>query len=198
MNMERFQERVAIITGGGGRIGSATAQRLASEGAKVVCADLIKEAAEAAAHEIGGDAIGLSFDAADANSVEGLIRQTVSHFGRLDVLHNNAAVTKLDDLDQDTDAIGTPVDVWDQMMVTNVRSFMVACKHAIPHMISAGGGSIINTASDAALIAEPSRIAYGTSRSEEHTSELQSLMRISYAVFCLKKTTQKHTNRTTI
>src|SRR3546814_9411058 len=98
------------------------------------------------------------------------------------------------------------------MMVTNVRSFMVACKHAIPHMISAGGGSIINTASDAALIAEPSRIAYGTSkgavitftkyiatqhgrqgircnciRSEQHTSELQSLMRISYAVFCLKK-----------
>src|SRR3546814_10455449 len=101
---------------------------------------------------------------------------------------------------------------------------MVACKHAIQHMISAGGGSIINTASDAALIAEPSRIAYGTSkgavitftkyiatqhgrqgircncicpglivndaladRSEEHTSELQSLMRISYAVFCLKK-----------
>src|SRR3546814_14362086 len=50
------------------------------------------------------------------------------------------------------------------MMVTNVRSFMVACKHAIPHMISAGGGSIINTASDAALIAEPSRIAYGTSK----------------------------------
>src|SRR3546814_14725978 len=87
--------------------------------------DLIKEAAEAAAHEIGGDAIGLSFDAADANSVEALIRQTVSHFGRLDVLHNNAAVTKLDDLDQDTDAIGTPVDVWDQLMVTNVRSFKI-------------------------------------------------------------------------
>src|SRR3546814_9624292 len=101
------------------------------------------------------------------------------------------------------------------MMVTNVRSFMVACKHAIPHMISAGGGSIINTASDAALIAEPSRIAYGTSkgavitftkyiatqhgrqgilcnRSEEHTSELQSLMRNSYDVFCLKK---KHTHQ---
>src|SRR3546814_15975640 len=99
MNMERFQERVAIITGGGGRIGSATAQRLASEGAKVVCADLIKEAAEAAAHEIGGDAIGLSFDAAAANSVEGLIRKTVSHFGRLDVLNKNALVTKLGDLD---------------------------------------------------------------------------------------------------
>src|SRR3546814_9420825 len=125
MNMELFQERVAIITGGGGRIGSSTAQRLASEGAKVVCADLIMEAAEAAAHEIGGDAIGLSFDAADANSVEALVRQTVSHFGRLDVLHNNAAVTKLDDLDQDTDAIGTPVDVWDQLMVTNVRSFKI-------------------------------------------------------------------------
>src|SRR3546814_13026228 len=99
MNMERFQERVAIITGGGGRIGSATAQRLASEGAKVVCADLIQEAAEAEAHEIGGDAIGLSFDAADAHSVTGQIRQTVSHFGTLDVLHTTAALTKPDDHD---------------------------------------------------------------------------------------------------
>lgn len=162
--MNRFEGRVAIVTGGGGRIGSATAARLAAEGAKVVCADLIKEAAEAAAHRIGGDAIGLRFDAADAASIAALIATTADHFGRLDVLHNNAAVTKLDDLDQDTDAIDTPVEVWDAMMVTNVRSYMVACKHAIPHMIAAGGGSIVNTASDAALIAEPSRIAYGTSK----------------------------------
>src|SRR3546814_13801583 len=118
MNMERFQEGVAIITGGGGRSGSATAQRLASEGAKVVCADLIKEAAEAAAHEIGRDAIGLSFDAADANSVEALIRPPFSHFGRLAVLHNNAAVTKLAAVDQDTDALGTPVHFWDQMTIS--------------------------------------------------------------------------------
>jgi NAD(P)-dependent dehydrogenase (short-subunit alcohol dehydrogenase family) len=162
--MERLTGRVAIVTGGGGRIGSATAARLASEGARVVCADLIPEAARAAAERIGGDAIGIEFDASDAGSIEDLVRRTVDRFGRLDILHNNAAVTKLDDLDQDTNAIDTPVEVWDQMMVTNVRSYMVACKYAVPHMIAAGGGSIINTASDAALVAEPSRIAYGTSK----------------------------------
>lgn len=162
--MKGLEGRVAIVTGGGGRIGSATAARLAAEGARVVCADLIAEAAEAAAHRIGGDAIGIRFDASDASSIERLIARAADHFGGLDILHNNAAVTRLDDLDQDSDVLETPVEVWDQMMVTNVRSYMVACKYAIPHMIAAGEGSIINTASDAALVAEPSRIAYGTSK----------------------------------
>lgn len=162
--MRGLEGRVAIVTGGGGRIGAATAARLAAEGAKVVCADLVAEAAEAAAHRIGGDAIGIRFDAADAASIGRMIAHTADHFGRLDILHNNAAVTKLDDLDQDTDVIDTPVDVWDQMMVTNVRSYMVACKFAVPYMIAAGQGAIVNTASDAALVAEPSRIAYGTSK----------------------------------
>src|SRR3546814_8563901 len=98
MNMERFQERVAIITGGGGRIGSATAKRLASEGAKVVSADLSKEAAEAAEHEIGGAAIVLSLHAADANSEAGLIRQTFRHFDMLDLLPTNDEVNKLNAL----------------------------------------------------------------------------------------------------
>ena len=152
--MQRLEGRVALITGGGGRIGAATALRLASEGASVVCADLLLEAAEAAADRIGGSAIGLRFDASDAVSIEKLIQQTVSHFGRLDILHNNAAVTRLDELDSDTNVLDIPVEIWDHMMVTNVRGYMVACKHAIPHMASAGGGAIINTASDAALVAE--------------------------------------------
>src|SRR3546814_4783026 len=84
-------------------------------------------------------------------------------------------------------------------MEVNVRGYMVACKHVIPYMRRQGGGSIINTSSNAAAAGDSSRIAYGSSkgailvmtkyiaRSEEHTSELQSLMRISYAVFCLNK-----------
>src|SRR3546814_10310400 len=99
-------------------------------------------------------------------------------------------------------------------MNVNVRGVMLGCKYAIPHMIRNGGGSIINTASDSGLAGDNVRIAYGTSkaavigltkyvaaqhgrqsRSEEHTSELQSLMRISYAVFCLKK--KKQQNQTT-
>jgi NAD(P)-dependent dehydrogenase (short-subunit alcohol dehydrogenase family) len=162
--MQRLDGRVAIVTGGGGRIGAATAQRLVSEGAKVVCADLIQEAAEAAADRIGDNAIGIKFDASDAGSIEKLIQQSVSHFGRLDILHNNAAVTKLDDLDSDTNVLDIPVEIWDNIMITNVRGYMVACKHAIPHMVAGGGGSIINTASGAALAAETARIAYGTSK----------------------------------
>src|SRR3546814_2289911 len=90
--------------------------------------------------------------------------------------------------------------VWDRAFIVNTRGTMLMIKHAIPMMREAGGGSIINTSSGASLTGDLFAPAYASSksaintltryvRSEEHTSELQSLMRISYAVFCLKKTT---------
>src|SRR3546814_7101830 len=87
-------------------------------------------------------------------------------------------------------------------MNVNLKGYLLACRYALPHMIAGGGGSVINMSSGSGLRGDNVRIAYGTSkgaiatmtqyiatqhRSEEHTSELQSLMRISYAVFCLKK-----------
>src|SRR3546814_6359197 len=97
-------------------------------------------------------------------------------FGRLDILDNNAAYHG--DVN-DGDVLSMTVELWDKIMSVNARGAMLMCKHALPLMIAQGGGSIINISSG---------------RSEEHTSELQSLMRISYAVFCLK--TKKHIHDT--
>jgi NAD(P)-dependent dehydrogenase (short-subunit alcohol dehydrogenase family) len=162
--MQRLAGKVALITGGGGRIGAATARRLASEGAQVSIGDLSKEAAEAVARDIGAQALAVQFDAGDPDSIARMVALTSERFGRLDVLHNNAALLDLAFLDRDRDAVHTSVEVWDVTMQINVRGYMLACKHAIPHMLAAGGGSIINTASNAALLGDSSRIAYGSSK----------------------------------
>jgi NAD(P)-dependent dehydrogenase (short-subunit alcohol dehydrogenase family) len=156
--------KVALITGGGGRIGAATARRLAAEGAKVAIGDLSEAAAAAAARSIGDQALAVQFDAGDPDSIARMVARTVEHFGRLDILHNNAAMLDLAFLEQDRDAVQTSIEVWDATMAINVRGYMLACKHAIPHMIKAGGGSIINTASNSALLGDSSRIAYGSSK----------------------------------
>lgn len=162
--MKRLEGRVAIITGGGGRIGAATARRLASEGASVVVADLVADAAAAVADQIGERALAVQFDAGDPDSIERLVARGVERFGRLDVLHNNAALLDLKFLDQDTDVVSTSIETWDRTMDVNLRGYMVACKHAIPHMIAGGGGSIINTTSNAAFAGDTARVAYGASK----------------------------------
>jgi NAD(P)-dependent dehydrogenase (short-subunit alcohol dehydrogenase family) len=162
--MRRLDGKVALITGGGGRIGAATARRLASEGARVAIGDISEEGATAVARSIGDRALAIQFDAADPDSIARLVAQTVEHFGGLDILHNNAALLDLAFLDQDRDVVQTSIEVWDTTMQINLRGYMLACKHAVPHMISAGGGSIINTASNAALLGDSSRIAYGSSK----------------------------------
>jgi NAD(P)-dependent dehydrogenase (short-subunit alcohol dehydrogenase family) len=162
--MERLAGKVALITGGGGRIGAATARRFASEGARVALGDLSLDAAKRVAEEIGEAGLAIAFDAGDPASIEAMIERTVAHFGRLDILHNNAALLDLAFLDQDRTAVDTSIEVWDRTMEVNVRGYLVACKHAIPHMRAAGGGSIINTASNAAVLGDTSRIAYGSSK----------------------------------
>lgn len=162
--MQRLTGKVAIITGGGGRIGAATARRFVQEGAKVALADLMIEAAQRIASELGDNALPLAFDAADPDSIAAMIDQAVGHFGRLDILHNNAALLDLSFLDGDRTAVDTSIETWDRTMEVNVRGYMVACKHAIPHMRAAGGGSIINTSSNAAAQGDTSRIAYGSSK----------------------------------
>ena len=161
--MQRFEGKVALITGGGGRIGAAVARRMASEGAKVAVADLSEESAQRVADEIGDSALAIQFDAGDPETIEAMVARTVDHFGRLDVLHNNAAMLDLAFLDRDQNAVDTDIEVWDKTMEVNVRGYMVACKHAIPHM-TRQGGSIINTSSNAAAAGDTSRIAYGSSK----------------------------------
>jgi NAD(P)-dependent dehydrogenase (short-subunit alcohol dehydrogenase family) len=162
--MGRLQGKVAIVTGGGGGIGSAVARRLVAEGAKVAVADVFEHLAQAVAGPLGDAAIALQFDAADPASVEALVEKTVSHFGRLDILHNNAAMTDPAKSPSDTDAVTIPIEIWDEIIDINLRGYLLGCKYAIPQMIKGGGGSIINTASNSGTAGDLARIAYGASK----------------------------------
>jgi NAD(P)-dependent dehydrogenase (short-subunit alcohol dehydrogenase family) len=162
--MRRLEGKVAIITGGGGGIGSAVARRFVSEGAKVVLADIFEESAKRAAEPLGENGLAVQFNAAEAESVKAMVERTVSHFGRLDILHNNAALTDPAKQPLDTTAVDIPLEVWTETLAINVTGYLLGCRFAIPHMIAGGGGSIINTASNSGSYGDLARIAYGSSK----------------------------------
>ena len=138
--MHRLAGKVAIVTGGGGGIGSAVVRRFVEEGAKVAVADLFEESAKAAAEPFGEAAMAVQFDASDPASVEAMVEATVTHFGRLDILHNNAAMTDPGKSQLDTDAVTIPIEIWDEIVDVNLRGYLLGCKYAIPHMIAGGAG----------------------------------------------------------
>jgi NAD(P)-dependent dehydrogenase (short-subunit alcohol dehydrogenase family) len=162
--MRRLQDKVAIVTGGGGGIGAAVAKRLVGEGARVAIADLFEESAVKAAEHLGDQAFPIRFDAAEPESVKEMIERTVARFGRIDILHNNAALTDPERQSQDTTAIDIPLDIWNATMSINLTGYLLGCKYALPHMIAGGGGSIINTASGSGIAGDLARIAYGSSK----------------------------------
>jgi NAD(P)-dependent dehydrogenase (short-subunit alcohol dehydrogenase family) len=162
--MRGLKDKVAIVTGGAGRIGKAVVCRLVEEGATVVVADINEAAATQVAASHGRRAVPIAFDSAEEPSIERLIESTMVRFGKIDILHNNAAYVGLGDLKDDRDAISIPLALWDKTMLINVRGYLLACRHALPHMIAAGGGSIINMSSGAGLAGDMVRIAYGTSK----------------------------------
>ncbi|GAB6988295.1 SDR family NAD(P)-dependent oxidoreductase [Paenibacillus pini] len=162
--MGRVQGKVAVVTGGASGIGLATAQVLAKEGAKVVIADFNQKGAEEAAQEIvsqGGEAIGIFLDASKEESIKETIEKTVEKYGTVNILFNNVGLTNLK---KDLDVLNLDLDEWDRLMDVNLKSVLIGCKYAIPHMIEAGGGSIINTASMAAFASDAIRTAYGASK----------------------------------
>jgi NAD(P)-dependent dehydrogenase (short-subunit alcohol dehydrogenase family) len=165
--MQRLSGKVAIVTGGGGGIGGASARALARAGAAVLVADIKAEAAEAVAAEIraaGSQAAAYVVDLAVESQVAALVAEAVSQFGRLDILHNNAALTDSAFLERDTAVTELEVDVWETSMTVNLRSQMLTCKHAVPEMVRGGGGSIINMSSGASLKGDRTRTAYGVAK----------------------------------
>lgn len=162
--MNRLQDKVAIITGGAGGLGAASAERFAQEGATVVVADIVEGPAREVAERIGNGAIPMHIDVSDPESVRAGIDEVIQRFGHIDILFNNAAALNFDVNQADRTAVDIPIEIWDLVMNVNVRGVMLGCKYAIPHMIENGGGSIINTASDSALAGDNVRIAYGTSK----------------------------------
>ena len=123
--MDRLIEKVAIVTGGGGGIGGATARALAREGAAVLVVDIDQAAAERVQDGIaaaGGRALAFQADLSDEDQVVATIAAATSHFGRLDVLHNNAALTDSDFLARDTAVTDLSLDVWERTLEVNLRS----------------------------------------------------------------------------
>jgi NAD(P)-dependent dehydrogenase (short-subunit alcohol dehydrogenase family) len=162
--MGRLEGRVAIITGGGSGIGAATASTLAAEGAAVVVADLIGARAEAVASEIGSRALGIAVDVSDEADVIRMVDIAKRTFGRIDILHNNAALVDPVEHARDRGVVDMDAAVWDRVMAVNLRGPMLGCKHALPHMIEQGRGSIINMSSGSSRLGDFERSAYGASK----------------------------------
>lgn len=173
--MGRLTGRTAIVTGGGMGIGAATAHRLASEGAQVVVADINITNAKKVVEEIrgkGGDAHPLYFDLGDEASIRKLIDDTIAHYGKLEVLFNNAADTPPAVLENDLPAMDLSVEIWDRTFNSNARGTFLATKYALPHLIKSGSGAIINTSSGAALLGDVARTAYASSKAAINTFTL--------------------------
>jgi NAD(P)-dependent dehydrogenase (short-subunit alcohol dehydrogenase family) len=147
----RLKGKVVVITGAGSGIGRASASALAREGAKVVVSDIDDDGMEATVASIvdaGGEATAIHADVSSEPECAALIEKSAKTFGSLDVLYNNAGIA----LPLGGDGFTPDVDptVWDRVISTNLSSAFYCAHHAIPHMASGGGGSIINTASSMA------------------------------------------------
>lgn len=170
--MGRVDGKVAIVTGGAGGIGAATARALANEGASVLVVDIDGARAAQVADSIqdsGGIASWTQTDLSEEAEVVAAIGAAVERYGRLDVLHNNAALTESDFLSRDTKVTELSLEVWERTLAVNLRSQMLTCKHAIPEMVRTGGGSIINMSSGASLKGDRTRTAYGVSKAGVNT-----------------------------
>ncbi len=157
----RFQDKVVIVTGAAGGIGSAIGARFASEGARVVITDVNAEGAEATAGAIraeGGRARAFGADISKREGCQAVIADAMAQEGRIDVLCNNAGINRRGAL-----LALTPED-WDVRFAVNIDAMFHLCQAALPHMIAAGGGAIVNTASQWGLYPAPNHIAYNVTK----------------------------------
>lgn len=160
----RLQNKVALITGGGGGIGRATALLFAKEGAQVVVVDIDDAAGEESVRQVqqlGGEAIYVHADVARSEDCATMVAAAEARFGKLNVLFNNAGIMH----SRDDDAVATEEDVWDLTLAINLKGVFLGCKAGVPALRRAGGGSIINTASFVALVgAATPQLAYTASK----------------------------------
>jgi NAD(P)-dependent dehydrogenase (short-subunit alcohol dehydrogenase family) len=158
--MNRFEGKVALVTGGGSGIGRATCLRFAEEGASVVVAEIDKKRGQSVADEIretGGRAIFVPTDVADETSIREAVARAAAEFGRIDILVNSAAVFVLKGID-------ATVEEWRKILDVNVMGSALMAKHVVPHLRKAGGGAIVNLGSISSFIAQPQFVTYNTTK----------------------------------
>jgi NAD(P)-dependent dehydrogenase (short-subunit alcohol dehydrogenase family) len=148
----RLDGKVCVITGAAGGIGGATANAFEREGAQVVGVDLDE-------HSVG--ALSLTADVTNEGQVAGMYSRVAQELGRVDVLLNNAGISPTDD----ASVVETSFEAWERVQAVNLRGVFLCCKHGIPHLLKAGGGSVINTASFVAVMGSAtSQISYTASK----------------------------------
>lgn len=160
----RLKDKVAIVTGGGAGIGRGIVERYAREGASVVIAEVSPTAGQALEKEIvhaGGTAVFVQTDVADEDQVKTMVERTLDHFGRIDILCNNAAVLLFQ---EEAPAHELSNEAWDRTMAVNLRGYWLTSKHVLPAMLHRRAGSIIHVASPTGLFGFTRLTAYSTSK----------------------------------
>lgn len=156
--MSRLNNKVAIVTGGASGLGNAIATRFSKEGAKVVIADISKKKGEKAAAELE-DALFVEVDVTQAESVEALVKKATDHYGRLDIMVNNAGI----DGEQAPTAEST-LENWHNVMSINMDGAFYGMKYGIAAMLESGGGVVVNMSSTAGLVGFPNIPPYSASK----------------------------------
>jgi NAD(P)-dependent dehydrogenase (short-subunit alcohol dehydrogenase family) len=147
----RLADKTALITGAGSGMGRLAAQVFAREGAQIVAVDVVEPALRETAASVeaeAGQIVAVPADVSVAADVERAVAEGVRAFGRLNVLYNNAGIFP----DDDTSVVDTDESVLQRVLDVNLKGVFLCCKYGIPHLIKAGGGSVINVASFVALV----------------------------------------------
>lgn len=147
----RLADKVAIITGAASGMGKAAAELFASEGARIVVADIVEKEGQEVAQSIraaGGNALFVKTNVADEAAVKNMVATTIDAFGAIDILYNNAGIMP----GNDGSVTETSEEIWDRVMDINLKSAFLCSKYVIPSMMEQGKGSIINVASFVAFV----------------------------------------------
>jgi NAD(P)-dependent dehydrogenase (short-subunit alcohol dehydrogenase family) len=155
----RLEGKVAVITGGASGMGEAASRLFVREGARIVIGDVQIEKANALAAGLGGNAVARQVDVSRAADVRSLVDTAMTRFGRLDVMFNNAGIGGGEGLIHETSE-----DVFDRIVAVDLKAVWLGIKYAVPAMLKAGGGSIVNTASVSALMGMKFQGAYGAAK----------------------------------
>lgn len=160
-----LEGKVAVVTGGAGGIGIETLKMMVGRGAKVAVVDIDQQRAEEAVHTLGGDAhaIAVQVDLADEQSIIEMSKKVIGHYGRLDILNNNAAALSPEMAGKDNDVEHMESWLWDKSYAVNVRGAMLVIREFMPELVKSKG-NIVNTVSNLALQGHIIQLAYSSSK----------------------------------
>lgn len=157
--MGRLDGRVAVITGGASGMGEATARLFVREGARIVICDLQDDKGQEVAASLGADCAYVHADVSHGEDAQAVVRTAVERFGKLDIMYNNAGTGG-----GEGSIVDCTEEVFDRIIAIDLKAVWLGMKHALPHLIQNGGGSIITTASVSAFMGMPGQGAYGSAK----------------------------------